>query len=158
MARCVHLTMVGATGSRFSVSGQGIKKMRFSLAVAVVMVGISVSGLAQQSDAAFKVKSLPPEKKAKPLAIPTGKAAASATNSGGANARDLQTIENQTKKTATMKAPGTRTPGKAAALKPVKDKPNPPMNFNGTSGSKTSMTNQSANPYKGRLRQKHTHQ
>jgi hypothetical protein len=130
--------------------------MRFSLAVAVVMVGISVSGLAQQNDAAFRVKSLPPEKKAKPVAVPTGKAAPSAAGAGGANARELQTLENQTKKTATMKAPGTKTPGKAAALKPVKDKPNPPINFNGTSGSKTPMTNQSSNPYKGRLRQKHT--
>jgi hypothetical protein len=156
MAGCVHLTTGSSLG--FSFSGQGIKKMRFSLAVAVVVAGISVGVLAQQSDAAFKVKSSPPEKKAKPLAMPTGKTSPSATSSGGANARDLQTLENQTKKTATMKAPGTKTPGKAAALRPVKDKPNPPMNFNGTSGSKTPMTNQGSNPYKGRLRQKHTHQ
>jgi hypothetical protein len=132
--------------------------MRSSLAVAVVVAGISVSGLAQQSST-FKVKSSPPEKTAKPITPPTGKTARSGTSSS-ANAKDLQTIENQTKKTvAPSRAAGTKTPGKAAALKPVKDKPNPPINFSGTSGSKTpGTTNQSSNPYKGRLRQKHTHQ
>jgi hypothetical protein len=132
--------------------------MRFSLAVAVVVAGISVSGLAQQSST-FKVKSSPPEKAAKPITPPAGKTARSATSSS-ANAKDLQTIENQTKKTvAPSRAAGTKTPGKAAALKPVKNKPNPPINFSGTSGSKTpGTTNQGSNPYKGRLRQKHAHQ
>ncbi len=134
--------------------------MRFSLAVAVVMVGISLSGLAQQNgNGTFRVKPSPPEKKAKPITLPTGKTAPAATSST-ANAKDLQTIENQTKKTAgPSRAAGPKTPGKSAALKPVKDKPNPPINFSGTSGSKTpGTTNQASNPYKGRLRQKHTHQ
>ena len=122
------------------------------------MVGISVSGWAQQtSNGTFKVKKSPPEKTTKSSA-PITRTPKTATSSS-ANARDLKTLENQTNKTATAKTPGTKTPGKSAALKPVKDKPNPPMNFNGTSGSKTpGMTNRGANPYAGRLRQKHTHQ
>ena len=130
--------------------------MRFSLAVAVVVAGVTVSGLAQQSDNAFKVKRSPPEKAAKPIATPVGKMPHSATSSS-ANSKDLQTLENQNKKMAASRPAGTK--GKAAALKPVKDKPNPPINFTGTGGSKTSgMNNQGPNPYKGRLRQKHTHQ
>jgi hypothetical protein len=44
-------------------------------------------------------------------------------------------------------------------MKLAKDKPNPPINFNGNGGTKSAgMTNQGANPYKGRLRQKHAHQ
>ncbi|MFZ0799383.1 MAG: hypothetical protein WCA13_14515 [Terriglobales bacterium] len=130
--------------------------MRFSSAVAVVLLGISVSGLAQQPDT-FKVKRSPPEKAAKPIMPPTGKTR-SAT-AAGANAKDLQNIENQTKKISASKAAGTRASGKASALKPVKDKPNPPINFSGTSGAKRpGTTNQGSNPYKGRLRQKHSPQ
>ena len=131
--------------------------MRFSLAVVVVMLGVSLSGMAQQSGT-FRVKKSPPEKAAKSSA-PVGKTAKSATASS-ANAKDLQTIERQTAKTTTSpRAAGTKAPAKASALKPVKDKPNPPINFGGTGGTKSpGTTSQGSNPYKGRLKQKHSHQ
>jgi hypothetical protein len=131
--------------------------MRFPLAVTVVVVGISVSGLAQQNGT-LKVKRSAPEKTTKHSA-PMGKTASAATSTS-ANARDLQTLEHQTAKTtAPPRAVGKKAPAKASALKPVKDKPSPPINFGGTGGAKGSRTtSQSPNPYKGRLRQKHTHQ
>lgn len=129
--------------------------MRFSWVVAVVVVGMSVSGLAQQNGT-FKVKHSAPEKAPKKSA-PIGKTAGPATAST-ANAKELQTLERQTAKTtAPPRAAANKAPTKAGALKPVKDKPNPPINFKGsTKGPGT--TNQSSNPYKGRLRQKHAHQ
>jgi hypothetical protein len=130
--------------------------MKVSLAVAVVLVGISVSGLAQQNNT-FKVKPSAPEKtpKSAPIAKTPGTTTASATN-----AKDLRALEHQTAKTsAPSRTAGKKTPGTAAALKPVKDKPNPPINFGGTSGGKSAATtNQGTNPYKGRLKQKHAHQ
>lgn len=123
--------------------------MRFPLAVAVVVVGISVSGLAQQNGT-LKVKPAAPEKAPKqsaPVVKMTGPATAS-----GANAKDLRTIEHETAKVSAAPRSGGK-PGKAIALKPVKDKPNPPINFNGTSG-KTSETSRQPNALKGRLKQK----
>jgi len=136
--------------------------MRFSLAVAVVVVSLGVSGLAQQNKP-FKVKHSPPEKTPK-SSVPIGKTAGPAASSS-ANAKDLQTLERQTAKTsaparsAAKKTPA-KAPAKSSALKPVKDKPNPPINFSGASGGKTRGTNaaQSSNPYRGRLRQKHSRQ
>jgi len=131
--------------------------MRFSLAVAVVVVGMSVIGLAQQSGT-FKVKKTPPEKAPKST-VPIGKTPKVASSST-ASTKELQAIERQTAKTtAPHRAATTKTPAKASTLKPVKDKPNPPINFSGTSGGKGARTsNQGSNPYKGRLRQKHSHQ
>lgn len=129
--------------------------MRFPLAVAVVTLGISVSGLAQHNGT-LKVKRSAPEKTTKHSA-PMGKTAAT---SSSADARDLQTLEHQTAKTtASPRAVAKKAPAKASALKPIKDKPSPPINFGGTGGAKGSRTtSQSSNPYKGRLRQKHAHQ
>jgi hypothetical protein len=130
-----------------------ILKMRFSLAVAVVLVGVSVSGLAQQNDT-FKIKRSAPEKAPKKSA-PIGTTASPATASG-ANSKQLQSLERQN---ARVSAPSRSAKnGTPAALKPVKDKPNPPINFGGTGGGKNAgMTNQGPNPYKGRLRQKRSH-
>jgi len=131
--------------------------MRFPWAVAVVVVGIGVSGLAQQNGS-FKVKKSPPERVPK-SSVPIDKTAKSASASSTANAKDLQTLEHQTAKTAAPpRAAGAKTPAKAPALKPVKDKPNPPINFSGNSAKSPGTTTQSSNPYKGRLRQKHAHQ
>jgi hypothetical protein len=121
-------------------------------------VGISVSGLAQQNNT-FKVKPSHSAEKAPKTSVPIGKTAGPATASA-ANSKDLQTLEHQTvKSSAPSRSAGKRTPGTASALKPVRDKPNPPINFGGTGGGKSAgMANQGANPYKGRLRQKHVHQ
>lgn len=138
------------------VPGRG-SKMRFTLAVAVVVAGISVSGLAQQNNT-FKVKPHSAAKAPKKSA-PIGKTAASPATTSGSASKDLQNLEHQTvKSSAPSRSAGKRTPG-TPALKPAKDKPNPPINFGGTGGGKRAgMTNQGANPYKGRLRQKHAHQ
>jgi len=130
-------------------------KTRFLPAIAVVVLGLGVSGLAQQSNT-FKVK--PTKEKPPKQSAPIGKSAVPATASSS-NAKSLQSVEHQTAKAST--APGSGKTKTAPALKPVKDKPNPPINFNTSGSSKSSgLTNQSAgsNPYKGRLKQKGAHQ
>jgi hypothetical protein len=124
--------------------------MRFSLAVAVVLAGISVSGLAQQT---FKVKPSPPEKAARKSA-PMGKIASPVASNSAS--KELQTLERQSAKTsASSRTAGKRT-GTASALKPVREKSNPPINFGGTGGGKGGgKSNQGSNPYQGRLKQKH---
>jgi hypothetical protein len=131
--------------------------MRVLLAAAVLLMGISVSGLAQQSGT-FKVKRSAPakekEKKSAPIAV--GKTAGPGTASAS-NSKDLQAVERETAKTPAS----SRTTGKKTgpALKPVKDKPNPPINFGGNGGAKGPGTvTQGSNPYKGRVKQKHSHQ
>jgi len=125
--------------------------MRFSLAVAVVLAGISVSALAQQT---FKVKRSAPEKAARKSA-PVGKTASPVASNS--TSKELQTLERQTAKTsASSRSAGKRTPGTGSALRPVKDKSNPPINFGRTGGGKGGGTaKQSGNPYQGRLKQKH---
>ncbi len=124
--------------------------MRFSLVVAVVVAGLSVSGWAQQNNT-FKVKPSPPEK-SKTSSVPVGKTTTPVT-SATANAKALQNVEREG-----VRSPGSsRTAGKktAPALKPIKDKPNPPIKFNGKGGGKSAgQTVQSPNAYKGRLKQK----
>jgi hypothetical protein len=125
--------------------------MRFSLAVAVAVLGISMSGLAQQTNNQFRVKHVPADKGIRKSTTPAVKTTGSASNG---NAKDLQTIEHQSAKGASAHTSGTH---KAPPLKPVKEKANPPMNLNGGSGSKgTTLARQSSNPYKGRLKQKHS--
>jgi hypothetical protein len=132
--------------------GQRINdKMRFLWAVAVLVAGLSVSGLAQQ--APYKVKPSHEDKPAKSSA-PIGKTAGAGSASAD-NAKSLQNIEHQSGRVSTSsKATGK----KSAALKPIKDKPNPPMNFGTTSGVKGGgKPTQGSNPYKGRVRQKGAH-
>jgi hypothetical protein len=131
--------------------------MRFSWAVAAVLVGVSMSGWAQQNKA-FKVKPSSTEKAPKSsVSVPLGKTAGPATGSG--NSKDLQTLERQTAKSSMpARSAVKKTPGTGSALKPVKDKPNPPINFGAAGGKSVGTANQGANPYKGRLKQKHSHQ
>jgi hypothetical protein len=129
-----------------------IPKLKFSLAIAVVLLGLSVVGSAQQTD--FRVKKQPPEKAPRKV-VPVGKTPGTATASGE-NAKDLQNLEHQT--AHVTKPTGSATKRTGPALKPIKDKPNPPINFTGTNAKSPGMTTQSSNPYRGRLRQKHSHQ
>ena len=130
------------------IPGRGLKMMRSSLAVAVVLAGLSVSGLAQQNN---KSKVKPTHEKAAKQSAPLGKTAGPATASA-ANAKSLQTAEHQSGRVpASSRSGGKKT---ASALKPVKDKPNPPINFSGTGGGKGGGGASGANPYKGRLKQK----
>jgi hypothetical protein len=123
-------------------------KMRFVLAVAVTLVCMGMGAWAQQGST-FKVRSVPEKEK---KAAPIGKTPISAT-AANANARDLQNAER-----SSMRGSGIHSGNKKTgpALKPVKDKPNPPINFNGLSsgGKGSGMTAQGSNPYKGRLKQK----
>jgi len=164
MARCVHLNpKLGVSkflsmGLQVGDQSRGSSKMRFSLAVVVVLVGISVSGLAQQNNT-FKVKHSAPEKAPK-ASVPMGKTAGPATASA-ANAKNLQAVEHDTAKTtatsgAAGKPSGSAGKKTAPALKPVKEKPNPPINFSGTGGGKSAgTTSPGSNSHKGRVRQKH---
>ncbi|MBZ5613970.1 MAG: hypothetical protein LAO23_08185 [Acidobacteriia bacterium] len=123
--------------------------MRFSLAVAIALVGMSLSGWAQQNNT-FKVKHAATKT---PKSAPIGKTTPGPTASNSAS-KDLEKLERQSAKPAGVARPA----GRAPALKAAKDKPNPPINFSGTGGSRRpGTTNQSSNPYKGRLRQKNGH-
>lgn len=133
--------------------------MRFSLAVAVVLAGISVNGLAQQKNT-FKVKPLNAAEKPAKMNAPMGKTAAMPATASAAASKDLQSLERQSAKaSAPSRSAIKKTPRAASALRPAKDTHNPPINFGGASGGKSAgMSNQGKNPYKGRLRQKHAHQ
>jgi hypothetical protein len=126
--------------------------MRFSLAVAVVLVFFSMSGFAQQNNT-FRVKKSPPEKAPK-QAAPIGKAAGGDASS--ANAKDLQSLERETAKSS---GPSPSAAKGTLPLKPIKDQANPPINFGGTGGGKKTvgMINQGSDPYRGRLREKYSH-
>jgi hypothetical protein len=125
------------------------------LAVAIIVAGLSLSGLAQEKSA-FKAKHSAPEKPAKAAPVPVGKSATVGTSSAG-NAKDLQTLERQTAKSSgAPHATGTKMP-RTAAVKPIKDKSNPPIKV-GSAGNGGGLNHQSANPYKGRLKQKYNRQ
>jgi hypothetical protein len=123
--------------------------MKSLWAIAIVLVSVSVSGWAQQNNT-LKYKKSPPEKLPKSTATGTLKGPTAAS----ANAKDLQSIENQSTKLPASSKPVAKKTA-APALKPAQDKPNPPINFGGSSGSKqTGLINQGPNPYAGRLKQK----
>lgn len=125
--------------------------MRFSLVVVVLLVGISASGVAQEK---FKVKHTPQEK-TKKTAVPMGKSA-SLGNSTSANSKDLQALEHQTARSSAPHAGGKKTSG--AMIKPIKDKPNPPINLGSGGGASGGTSGRAGNPYKGRLKQKYGRQ
>jgi hypothetical protein len=133
--------------------GQRINnKMRFSLAVAVLTASLSASGFAQQ--APYKVKPSHEDKPAKSSSAPIGKTGGGTTASAE-NAKSLQSIEHQSGKGAASSKSAAKKP---ATLKPVKDKPNPPMNFGTTSGVKNSgKSTAGSSAYKGRVRSKGGH-
>ena len=149
MAGCVHLMV---SNLKYWSNGLLISRLKLSFAIAVVLGVFCVVGSAQQANQ-FRVKKSPPEKAPAKIAVnnkPTG------TSAADANAKDLHAVEHDTAKTAKPEAAGKKTPG--ATFKPVKDKPNPPINFGGSSAKSPGTTNQGSNPYRGRLRQKHAHQ
>ena len=85
-------------------------------------------------------------------------------NATADTAKDLRRIEQQSGKPLNIKPAGTKAgSGSAAAFKPDKQKATPPITANNSGGMGTNMkgtgaVNQGKNPYKGRLRQKGTHQ
>ncbi len=148
MAGCVQPMDVWLEVREHRVRAGDKMRIRFSWLVAALLMCINVSGWAQQNNT-FKVKPSRPEKA--PKSIPVGKTAGSVTAST-ANAKNLQSVEHQN---ARMSASSRSAGKKAHALTPVKDKPNPPINFTGTGGGKSGRAHgQGADPYRGRLRQK----
>jgi uncharacterized protein HemX len=121
--------------------------MKFLLVFAVI-VGTSVCGLAQQNNNLYKLKHPAPQKQTKsaPITVPP--------NTGAASARNLQNIERESGKPATTAAKPTAK-ASAVKIKPVQDKPTPPINFAGSGGAKKpGVITQSSNPLQGRLKQK----
>ncbi|MGD0414447.1 MAG: hypothetical protein ABSA80_03740 [Terriglobales bacterium] len=131
--------------------------MRFWLTTAVLVVGISVSSLAQQ-DNTFKPKHYAPEKPPRTTSVPVGNTTVHTATASDANSKDLQALERESAKASIPpRSAGKTTPGTASALKPVKDPHNPPINFRGTGSSRKNATKQDSNPYAGRLKQKGAH-
>jgi len=121
--------------------------MRFLLIMTAALLSLSVSGAAQQKT--FRVKPSSPEVKTGHKNVPADRVPATSTQT----ARDLKTLEHQTAKTVPVRTP--KAPRKqSVALKPEKEKSNPPMNFGKGQGS-ASGVKQGSNAYKGRLKQKH---
>ena len=128
--------------------------MKFSWAVAVALLGISLSGWAQQNNI-YKVKNASPGKK-------SGSGMAAPATATGDPSRDLRAVERQQAKSSAS-APSATTK-KDPALKPVQGKPNRSMNLKGSGEGKIPhkssglKSNGGKDPYAGRLRQKHAHQ
>lgn len=126
--------------------------MKLSLA-AVLILGMSAISPAQQTTY-YKGKKTAPRPAKSAATVPVGKAVGGSTAAGN-NAKDLQLAERQSAKgikpdVAAKKKP----PVKTAQLK---DKPAPPMNFNGSTPKSNGGLNRTAkDPYKGRLKQKNS--
>lgn len=133
---------------------------KLSWALAVVIANVGFSGWAQQNKP-FKVKSTTSEKP--PKSAPLAKLAA--PTAASSNAKDLQMIERQTAKSSVAPSP-ERKPATVSSVKPVEDKPNPPINFGAKSAGtttvankqtgQTGLINQGSNPLAGRLKGKGT--
>jgi hypothetical protein len=123
--------------------------MKSLLAAAVLICGLSLSGFAQKQPTYYKGKKSTTEKPQKSSAVvPPTKATMQNSSS-----RDLQLAERQSAKSA---GPTHQPKQKAPVVKPLKDKPSAPMVFNGTGPRATGTLSQSANPYRGRLKQKNS--
>ena len=121
--------------------------MKSLLAAAVLICGLSVSGFAQQQTTFYKGKKSSTEKPPKTTVVAPPMKATTQNSS----AKDLQLAERQSAKSA---GPTHQPKQKAPVVKPMKDKPSAPMVFNGTGPKSTGTLNKSANPYRGRLKQK----
>jgi hypothetical protein len=128
--------------------------LRLTLSVAVGMAILSVGAGAQNSNNSYKVKHSATEKEPKStVAVP---AKTSAGNSSASASKNLESIERQTAKSSGPSHPQAAKKTQTAVAKPAKDGANPPMNFGGKGGKQTGTVRQSADPYKGRLKQKHS--
>lgn len=134
--------------------------MRVSVIVGLGLALATSTSLAQQPQT-FRVKPSHVERKKPAKVVPLTKTPNAATDA----AKDLRRIEKETGKTSASVTPAgpKHAPGSANAFKPEKSKPVPPINASGSGGMGTNMkgmgtTNQGKNPYKGRLRQKGSHQ
>jgi cytoskeletal protein RodZ len=136
--------------------------MRFSFAVAVAVMLVVISTgtgvFAQQKPYNIKHSGTDKEPKST-VALPQ---ASSARNTTASTSKELQNLETQTARSSAAssgkgKSATGRTTAKVSTIKPLADKPNPPINVGKTRGTKVGTVNQSANPYNGRLKQKNSH-
>jgi hypothetical protein len=135
------------------MTGRNQMIAKFSFAVAVALVGLTVSGMAQQNTT-FKVPHSAPEKAPKST-VPPGHAANTATASAE-NSKDLQSIERGAAKSP---APTSAKKTPAPALAPAKEEPSTANGGSNTAPTvahkSTPATNPDANPLRGRLRDKY---
>jgi hypothetical protein len=135
--------------------GDRMTGMRFSLAVAVIVVGAGVSGLAQKNT--YDAKPSDPLHVKQSSLLPAGKAGVG--SSSAANARDLDAVQRQAAANSrASSAKASKVSSSTSKLTPIKEKSNPPIKFGAAGGAKSSgLTSQGADPYKGRVKQ-HKHQ
>ena len=125
--------------------------MKLSL-VAVLILGMSASMPAQRSTY-YKGRKAAPKPAKNEATVPVGKTAGGA-NAAGNNAKDLQLAERQSAKSIKPDHAPNKKPLVAKSTQ-LRDKPAPPMNFNGGTPKSNGGLNRTANdPYKGRLKQK----
>ncbi len=134
--------------------------MRVSVMSGMVLVFAACVAFAQTPQTYRPRKSANLETKTPHKAAPIEKV----PNTTAEASKELRRIEQQSAKPLPMKTAGPKAgAGSAAAFKPEKTKPTPPITANvpggmGTNTKGLGMTNQGKNPYKGRLRQKGTKQ
>lgn len=129
--------------------------MMRSLAVAVAVAGICLSGMAQEKNT-FHAKHPPSDKSAKKTSVPVGKSSTVGT-SAAANSKDLQNLEHQTARSSAPHASASKA-SRTATVKPLKENGNSPIRVGAGSTTVGSKIHASSNPYKGRLKQKHARQ
>lgn len=124
--------------------------MRFLPLFALIVAGLTLTVSAQEhkKPKAKPYHSQSKEKQSK--ATGTDKKLAPET----ANARELRHLEAQTAKAKTSGKVAKPQAHTAQILKTQHEKKNPPIHFSSATGTKSGMTNQGKNPYKGRVRQK----
>ncbi len=134
--------------------------MKVSVILGLGLALATSPSFAQQPQT-FRVKPSHIEDKKPAKITPMAKTPNAATDA----AKDLRRIEQgSAKASASVKPAGPKhPPGSAALFKPEKSKPMPPIDASAPGGMGTNTkglgtTNQGKNPYRGRLRQKGSHQ
>ena len=127
------------------------KMMKLSLA-ALLILGMSTTLPAQQTTY-YKGKKAAPKPPKNEAAVPVGKTAGGSSAAAN-NSKDLQLAERQSAKSIKPDHTANKKPPVVKSTQ-LRDKPAPPMNFNGgTAKSNGGLNRTASNPYKGRLKQK----
>lgn len=121
--------------------------MRFAVVLVLALAGLSFTAAAQQRPKKLTVKPAhrdPGSKTSVPVRVP---------NTGSSVDRQLKMAEQSGVKVGSAKV---ARPRKAAPVKMQREKSNPPIHFaTAASTGHATQNNLGANPYKGRLKQKH---
>jgi hypothetical protein len=129
------------------------KQMRFSVILAVAMMGLNMTAAAQKFDKPKTKPSHSEEKESNKKSRTVAKEPANKNSS----AQELRRVEQSGARSSAARKSET---GKAArtnpALKAQKKESNPPIHFASSSGSKGGKR-KAGDPYKGRLRHKGSH-